>query len=57
MNPPPPPEALAALVGRLDGVVDGLNYPFFQAVWDRKSRRVGLGMEIATGPLAIPEPV
>ena len=56
MNPPTSPEALAALVGHPDGVVDGLNYPFFQAVWDRKSRRVGLGMEIATGPLAYTSP-
>jgi hypothetical protein len=26
------------------GLVDALNYPYFQSVWDRKSRRMGLGM-------------
>ena len=56
MNPPPSHEALATLVAHPEGVIDGLNYPFFQAVWDRKSRRVGLGMEIATGPLAYMSP-
>ncbi len=54
MNPPPRPEGL--LTGAVDGLVDGLGYPFFQAVWDRKSRRVGLGMEIANGPLSYRSP-
>lgn len=27
-----------------EGLVDALSYPFFQSVWDRKSRRMGLGM-------------
>jgi len=27
------------------GLLDGVNYPFFQAVFDRKSRRMALGME------------
>lgn len=54
MNPPPRSESV--LAGSVDGLVDGLNYPFFQAVWDRKSRRVGLGMEIATGPLSYRSP-
>jgi hypothetical protein len=31
------------------GLADALAYPFFQSVWDRKSRRVGLGMEIDSG--------
>ncbi len=58
MNPPPP-ENLAALLNPSlspEGVLDGLNYPYFQAVWDRKSRRVGLGMEISTGPLSYTSP-
>jgi hypothetical protein len=38
------------------GLYDALHYPFFQSVWDRKSRRVGLGMEIAQGPLAYRSP-
>ncbi len=56
MNPPPSHAALASLVDNPEGVSDGLNYPFFQAVWDRKSRRVALGMEIATGPLSYTSP-
>jgi hypothetical protein len=28
------------------GLVDALSYPLFQSVWDRKSRRMGLGMEM-----------
>ena len=28
------------------GLDDGLGYPFFQSVFDRKSRRMGLGMEM-----------
>jgi hypothetical protein len=30
--------------GAPEGLVDALAYPFFQSVWDRKSRRMGLGM-------------
>ena len=30
--------------GAPEGLVDALSYPFFQSVWDRKSRRMGLGM-------------
>ena len=56
MNPPPTHTALANLVDNPEAVIDGLNYPFFQAVWDRKSRRVALGMEITTGPLAYTSP-
>lgn len=33
-----------------------LQYPFFQAVFDRKSRRMGLGMEITGGPLSYTSP-
>lgn len=32
--------------GAPDGLLDALEYPFFQTVFDRKSRRVGLGMQI-----------
>jgi hypothetical protein len=28
------------------GLLDGLSYPFFQSVFDRKSRRMALGMEL-----------
>jgi hypothetical protein len=38
------------------GLHDALAYPFFQSVWDRKSRRVGLGMEIDSGVLAYRSP-
>ena len=56
MNPPSNLDALLDPHTAGAGVVDGLNYPFFQAVWDRKSRRVGLGMEITTGPLGYTSP-
>src|SRR5207344_3069373 len=38
------------------GLQDALAYPFFSSVWDRKSRRVGLGMEIDSGVLAYTSP-
>jgi hypothetical protein len=38
------------------GLQDALAYPFFSSVWDRKSRRVGLGMEIDSGVLAYRSP-
>jgi hypothetical protein len=40
-----------ALSGAPEGLLDALSYPFFQTVWDRKSRRVGLGMEVASDVL------
>jgi hypothetical protein len=45
VNPPPsnPSEALRSAP---DGLMNALQYPFFQAVFDRKSRRVGLGMQV-----------
>ena len=45
MNPPPltPQETLRTAP---EGLWDALDYPFFQAGFDRKSRRVGLGMEV-----------
>ena len=36
----------AAPGGNPEGLVNALSYPFFQSVWDRKSRRMGLGMEM-----------
>ena len=55
--PPPPEGSVQALVQAAPaGVFDALHYPFFQAVWDRKSRRVGLGMEIDSGELAYRSP-
>jgi hypothetical protein len=50
---PSPHEVLEAAP---PGLEDGLAYPFFQAVWDRKSRRVGLGMEIDSGVFAYRSP-
>ena len=38
------------------GLSDALAYPFFQSVWDRKSRRVGLGMEIDSGVFTYKSP-
>ena len=32
--------------GAPPGLLDGVNYPFFQSVFDRKSRRMALGMEL-----------
>ena len=45
MNPPPlsPQEILHSAPA---GLWDALDYPFFQAIFDRKSRRVGLGMQV-----------
>jgi len=45
VNPPPltPSEVLH---NAPDGLMNALQYPFFQAVFDRKSRRVGLGMQV-----------
>jgi hypothetical protein len=41
--------------GAPEGLADALGYPFFQSVWDRKSRRMGLGMEMP-GTLAYASP-
>ncbi len=38
------------------GLLDALEYPFFQTVFDRKSRRVGLGMTVGPEVLAYPSP-
>jgi hypothetical protein len=56
VNPPPLETAHGVLAEAPAGLLDGLSYPFFQAVWDRKSRRVGLGMEIDSGVFAYRSP-
>jgi hypothetical protein len=56
VNPPPAQAPHEILAGAPEGLADALAYPYFQAVWDRKSRRVGLGMEIDTGVLAYQSP-
>ena len=43
---PPSPSPSEVLRSAPDGLMNALQYPFFQAVWDRKSRRVGLGMQV-----------
>lgn len=40
-----------AMTGIPPGLHDAFDYPFFQTVFDRKSRRVGLGMEIESDVL------
>jgi hypothetical protein len=52
-TPPPDPQAL--LRGAPAGLADALAYPFFQSVFDRKSRRMGLGMSMP-GTLAYDSP-
>jgi hypothetical protein len=42
--------------GAPPGLVDALSYPFFQTVFDRKSRRVGLGMEVESEVLGYRSP-
>ena len=45
MNPPiESPEQIVNAAP--PGLLDGLSYPFFQSVFDRKSRRMALGMEL-----------
>ncbi len=53
MGPAPLPDpavdpALAVEGGAPPGLGDALVYPFFQTVFDRKSRRVGLGMTVGS---------
>jgi hypothetical protein len=53
----PPPTAAAELVRAAPpGLEDALAYPLFQSIWDRKSRRVALGMEIDSGVLRYRSP-
>jgi hypothetical protein len=51
----PPPDPHALLQGAPAGLADALSYPFFQSVFDRKSRRMGLGMSMP-GTLAYDSP-
>jgi hypothetical protein len=46
VNPPPTGGAPGAAISAPPGLIDALHYPFFQTVFDRKSRRVGLGMQV-----------
>ena len=39
---------LGTLATAPPGLVDALNYPLFQSIFDRKSRRVGLGMTVGS---------
>ena len=41
---------------QVPGLNDALEYPFFQSVFDRKSRRVGLGMTVASEQLDYTSP-
>ena len=47
---------LGVLAAAPPGLRDALSYPYFNAVFDRKSRRVALGMEIEQGPLSYTSP-
>jgi hypothetical protein len=47
---------LGVLAAAPPGLRDALSYPYFNAVFDRKSRRVALGMEIDQGPLSYTSP-
>ena len=47
---------MGVLAAAPPGLRDALSYPYFNAVFDRKSRRVALGMEIDQGPLAYASP-
>jgi hypothetical protein len=51
---PTPPEAQIA--DAPPGLADAMAYPFFQTVFDRKSRRVGLGMSVGSEVLAYESP-
>jgi len=49
MNPPLAPHEVIAAAP--EGLMDALHYPYFQTVFDRKSRRVGLGMTVESDVL------
>jgi hypothetical protein len=53
---PPRPSAHELFQAAPPGLLDAYRYPFFNAVFDRKSRRVGLGMEIDSGVLSYQSP-
>ena len=52
---PPRPSAQELFQAAPAGLLDAYSYPFFNAVFDRKSRRMGLGMEM-TGTLGYKSP-
>ena len=54
--PPRPAGSMVASPAAPPGLADALAYPFFQTVFDRKSRRVGLGMEVGSEVLAYRSP-
>lgn len=45
-SPPPGGSPQDVLAAAPPGLVDALGYPYFQSVFDRKSRRMSLGMEL-----------
>jgi hypothetical protein len=50
------------MTGSANPIADLLDFPLFDAIWGRRSRRFGLGMQIPSGPLAFksrsaPEPL
>lgn len=53
---PDPTAAGGVLAGAPEGFLDALNYPFFQTVFDRKSRRVGLGMTVGSDVIPYESP-
>ncbi len=42
--------------GAPDGLADALSYPYFQSIFDRKSRRVGLGMTVGSNVIPYESP-
>jgi len=60
VNPLPPHAGAGALgdvlAGAPEGFRDALSYPYFQSIWDRKSRRVGLGMTVESDVLNYTSP-
>jgi len=56
MTTTPAPVGQPPVPGAPPGLVDALSYPFFQTVFDRKSRRVGLGMDVDSDVLAWSSP-
>ena len=53
---PPGTDPLGILDNAPPGLVDGLTYPLFQSIFDRKSRRVGLGMTVGSDVIPYESP-
>ncbi len=51
-----PQSAESVIATAPDGLVDALTYPFFQTIFDRKSRRVGLGMTVGSDVIPYESP-